>query len=112
MELNEKYDSFEVQQDDPTAYQLPHLAFAQRKQAEDRVMAEERKVAAAAKRSNVPNVFGKMKKAANFTTNKEETCDKKGRLGRSYKPDCKKVKPTSDKFKGKRGGKNAGMGGL
>lgn len=108
----EKHDSLEVEQDDPAAYQPPHLAFAQLKQAQDRAKAEERKVAAAAKRSTAFTAFGKMKKAANFTTNKEETCDKKGRLGRSYKPDCKKVKPTSDKFKGKRGGKNAGMGGL
>jgi hypothetical protein len=48
MELNEKHDGFEVEED----YQPPHIAFAQRKQAQDRAMAEERKVAAAAKRCN------------------------------------------------------------
>jgi hypothetical protein len=107
-----KHDSFEVQQDDPTAYQPPHIAFEQLKQAQDRAMAEERKAAAAAKRSNASNVFGKMKKAANFFTDKDETSlDKKGRQY-PYKPDCRKVKPTSDKFKNKRGGKNVGKGGL
>jgi hypothetical protein len=48
IEINEKHDSFEVEAD----YQPPHIAFAQRKQAQDRAMAEERKVAAAAKRCN------------------------------------------------------------
>lgn len=108
----EKHDSLEFEHDDPAAYQPPHLAFTQLKQAQDRAKAEERKVAAAAKRTTASTAFGKMKKAANLTTNKEETYDKKGPLGLSYKPDCRKVKPASDKFKNKRGGKNAGMGGL
>lgn len=113
MEINMKRDSFEIQSNDPTAYLAPHIAFAQRKQAQDRALAEERKVAAAAKRSNATIAFGgKMKKAANsFTDANEKSLDKKGRLGWTNKPDCRKVKPTSDKFKNKRGGKNAVQGG-
>ncbi|KAG9205521.1 hypothetical protein G6514_008163 [Epicoccum nigrum] len=103
MEIDVKHDSFDILQDDPTAYQPPHIAFAQHKQAQDRDMAEKRKVAAAAKRSHV---FGKKKQAVNDFFNNETSLDKKRCQRTSYKADYRNVKPTSDKFRNKRGGKS------
>ncbi|KAL1599355.1 hypothetical protein SLS59_006372 [Nothophoma quercina] len=91
---------------DPAAYSV-HFAYEEHKKAQDRSMTEQRKANAAAKRSG--NVFGKIKKAASnvFSPEPENPLDEKLRKEKSQKTKGKNVKPATDIWKNKRGGKNA-----